>query len=386
MDLQEAKQMLDLAARLGWRGVGRVEPNPLVGCVIVRPGGGPARERIIGLGHHPRFGGPHAEAMALADCRQRGLDPAGATMYVTLEPCNAQGRNPPCSQAVAAARVARVVCAQEDPNPLKSGGAATLRAAGVEVEFTRVSSNATRLSEPFRKRLATGLPWVIAKWAQTIDGKVATRTGQSQWISGERSRRLVHLTRARVDAVLTGVGTAKADDPMLTARNVPLRRVARRVVLDPGGELPPGSKLLNSPDAGPVLVFSADGAPGTGALPAGVLRESSALLPGEPSRHGRFDLAIVLRTLRDAHAVSSVLCECGPGLQSELWRAGLIDELHVYLAPRLMGDDQAMAALRGFAFEHLADVPRMDLVLSKRVGEDVLLAYRRPLEHAPASE
>ena len=204
--MSEAREMLDLAARLAMRAAGDVEPNPMVGCVIVRPGEGDLASRIIGRGHHRFFGEEHAEAEALADCCRRGQSPRGATMYVTLEPCNHQGKQPPCTDAIIAAGIGRVVCARRDPNPAAAGGEGKLRAAGIDCEVNDSSVLATRLADPFAKRVTTGLPWVIAKWAQTIDGWIATRTGESKWISGAPSRNKVHRIRARVDAIITAIG------------------------------------------------------------------------------------------------------------------------------------------------------------------------------------
>ncbi|MGD9689416.1 MAG: bifunctional diaminohydroxyphosphoribosylaminopyrimidine deaminase/5-amino-6-(5-phosphoribosylamino)uracil reductase RibD [Phycisphaerales bacterium] len=361
--------MLDLAARLGFRGIGHVEPNPPVGCVIVRPGTSPAHERIIGMGHHRRAGGVHAEVDALADCRARGHDPAGATVYVTLEPCNAPGRQPACVDALLAARVARVVFARTDPHAPKSGGAARLRAAGVRAELSAASPAARALAQPFARRIATGLPWVIVKWAQTIDGRIATRTGESRWISSERSRRLVHLTRARVDAVLTGIGTAKADDPRLTARDVPLRRRALRALIDPAGELSHSSRLARDTGAPELVQFVSESGTHVPAAPgATAVRIADGLDKG---------IAAALRWLHDARGVSTVLCECGPGITSRLITLGLADELHVYIAPMLMGDLEARPAVRGFEPAPLARVPQWRQVYSRSIGDDRLIVYRR---------
>lgn len=371
----DAKAALNLAARVGLRGWGHVEPNPMVGCVIVRPSarpGDPLGPRIIGIGHHRRFGGPHAEAEALANARARGHDPAGASVYCTLEPCAQAGKQPACAGALIDARVARVVCAAADPTPGKGGGAAALRAAGIAVEFTDASPAASELAVPWLHRVRTGLPWVIAKWAQSIDGKIATRTGESQWISGPASRRWVHLTRARVDAVLTGIGTVRADDPRLTALGVPVRRVATRVVIDPGLELPPTARLLTEA-GGPVIRVAphAADAPVRGdpkGDPAAVIR-----VPGE----GRVvDLHAALAALA-ARGCATVLAECGPGLTSALLAQNLINELHVYIAPTLCGDDLARPAVRGMNSPALADWPRFRAVLARRCGADVQVVLRQ---------
>jgi diaminohydroxyphosphoribosylaminopyrimidine deaminase/5-amino-6-(5-phosphoribosylamino)uracil reductase len=383
--MTHAKRMLDLAARLALRAEGDVEPNPMVGCVICEPGG-----RVIGLGRHRRFGGPHAEVEALADCARRGERAAGATVYVTLEPCNGHGKQPPCADALIAARVAKVVAARHDPNPPKAGGAARLRAAGIEVEFSQASPLATGLAAPFAKRVATGLPWAIAKWAQTIDGKIATRTGESKWISGEASRRAVHRLRARVDAILVGIGTVKADDPMLTARGVArVRRIARRVVLDPGLELPPGSALARTARDAPVLVATTGASMRSNSTAAARLEAAGVevrAFDGQAGTAGSgsagcagaagVSIEAVLRHLA-AHGAASVLVEGGAGVLGRMLDGGLVDEARVFIAPMLMADPEAPSAVKGRAAERLADVARWRLCRAARRADDLELWYRR---------
>jgi diaminohydroxyphosphoribosylaminopyrimidine deaminase/5-amino-6-(5-phosphoribosylamino)uracil reductase len=370
--MHDDRRYLDLAARLGVRGQGDVEPNPMVGAVLVRD------RRVIGMGHHRRFGGPHAEADALEDCRRRGETPRGATMYVTLEPCNHAGKQPPCSRALVAAGVANVVIARADPNPLASGGAAALREAGINVRFTGASTPAIDLGAPFAKRVTTGLPWVIAKWAQTIDGKVATRTGASQWISCPASRRRVHRLRARVDAVLTGIGTVLADDPRLTPREVGrVRRVARRIIIDPRLELPPSSALVRTLGDAPVTVVYDAALAGKRGEAIGLLGTLGIELLPAPAPAGRFDLRAALHALAARHALSGVLVEAGPRLLGSLLEQDLVDEAHVYLAPKVLGDDGGMSAARGRSVPDLAGARALRLVGHHRVGVDALLVYRR---------
>lgn len=383
--------MLDLAARLAWRGAGKVEPNPLVGCVIVsgeskdltrgaRTGG----DRIIGMGHHRRFGGPHAEAEAIEDARRRGFGPllAGSTVYVTLEPCNAAGRNPACVGALLEAKPARVVFARRDSTAGKGGGAETLRAAGIIAELSGASAAATAAGEAWAKRAATELPWVIAKWAQTIDGRVATRTGESQWISGERSRRWVHVLRGRVDAILTGIGTVKADDPRLTARGVPARRTALRVVVDPSMELSAQSAMVRGAMAGEggkggeggrVIALTCVEARkrASHAAPAGVTELRMPLM------EGAIDLRLALARLRREFGVSTVMAEGGPGLLGRLLAMGLIDEAQVYVGPMVMGDAEAKPVAGSLVTPRLMDATRWRLVDVRRVDEDVRMVYRR---------
>ncbi len=379
MPNSEAKSMLDLAARLASRAAGYVEPSPLVGCVLVKDG------RIIGMGHHRVYGGPHAEVEALADCdlrRQRAgvgqeFDPRGCTAYVTLEPCNHFGKQPPCVDALISAGVARVVCAQADLNPIAAGGGERLKAAGIAYELTDVSPAAVRAGAPFTKRITTGLPWTIVKWAQTIDGRVATRTGESKWISSDASRRRVHRLRARVDAIVTAVGTLLADDPVLTARaGWRRRRVARRVVIDPGLEIPDSSMLLQTIDEAPVMIVCADEALHQQQRKVAMLTAMGVEIVSMGSE-GEVGVDGVLRRLVDQYQAANVLIEAGPGLLGRLFDADLVDEAHVYIAPMLLGDEQAKPAVRGRVAERLSDGKRFTLDRVKRIGEDVLCEYRR---------
>ncbi|MDZ7615653.1 MAG: bifunctional diaminohydroxyphosphoribosylaminopyrimidine deaminase/5-amino-6-(5-phosphoribosylamino)uracil reductase RibD, partial [Patescibacteria group bacterium] len=231
LDRWHMSRALELAAR----GQGFVEPNPMVGCVIARGA------ELIGEGWHRRYGGPHAEIEAL---HLAGPRAAGATMYVTLEPCCHHGKTPPCTEAILRAAPARVVIAQRDPFPAVAGkGIARLQAAGIQVDVGLAEAEARELNAPYLKLLGTGRPWVMAKWAMTLDGKLATRTAESQWISGPESREIVHQLRGRVDAVIVGRGTAEHDNPALTARP-PGARSATRIVLDSGASLSLDSQLV----------------------------------------------------------------------------------------------------------------------------------------------
>ncbi|MFG0273969.1 MAG: bifunctional diaminohydroxyphosphoribosylaminopyrimidine deaminase/5-amino-6-(5-phosphoribosylamino)uracil reductase RibD [Phycisphaerales bacterium] len=369
------RDLLALAARLGVRAFGCAEPNPLVGCVIASPEG-----RILGMGHHTRFGAAHAEVEALASCRRQGHDPRGATAYVTLEPCAHHGKTPPCADALIEAGVARVVCARRDPHEGAKGGAERLRAAGVEVVFSGACEAATRLTDPFIKRLETGLPWVVAKWAQTIDGRIATRHGESQWISGAGSRRWVHLLRGRMDIVLTGVGTALADDPRLTARDVPVRRVARRVVVDPLLQTPLHSALVRSVDIAPLTIACveehAHGASADALRAAGVELLTPPRAPA-PGASPRLDLAWLLRALVETHDATTVLVEAGARVVGSLIGADLVDEALVFIGPRLLADERALAPASGLVREAMADAGLWDLDTVRRSGDDAMLRWRR---------
>jgi len=399
----EARSWLRVAARLAWRGHGGAEPNPCVGAVIVSPEG-----KRIGEGLHRRCGGPHAEIEALRDAQRRGHDLQGATMYVTLEPCHGQGRTGPCTQAILDHGIRAVVVARRDPHPKGRGGLEALTAAGAS---TRVMEEplAAQVAAPFASRVGSGLPWVIAKWAQTIDGRVAMRGGDSQWISSPRSRAMVHRERGRVDAILTGIGTVLADDPLLTARGVRIRRVARRVVIDPRLRILFSSKLVRTIADAPLTVACAEDLLGDPAADA--LRARGVELVGLPPRSAddwvpqraawssegegstgahsarrSLDLRALLRHLADAHAAATLLVEAGPGLVGSLLGDGLVDMAWIFVAPLIMGDQSAPGAVDGMeplspasGIGALRHDPRrlLRLVDQRRRGPDVMLLYAR---------
>ncbi|MFP4223095.1 MAG: bifunctional diaminohydroxyphosphoribosylaminopyrimidine deaminase/5-amino-6-(5-phosphoribosylamino)uracil reductase RibD, partial [Phycisphaeraceae bacterium] len=368
-DLDYMLEAIDLARR----GEGWVEPNPMVGAVVVRGG------EVVGRGWHGRFGGPHAEVEALADARRHGHDPAGATMYVTLEPCSHQGKTPPCADALVRGGLARVVVAMRDPFEKVAGrGIARLREAGIRVEVGVAEEQAARLTEPFVKRVTTGLPWVVLKWAQTLDGRIATASGDSKWISSPASRQRVHELRSRVDAVMVGIGTAIADDPQLTARGVEVRRQARRVVVDPGLHLPRLAKLLAG-DGPPVIVAARQAVLSEAAELTGFLRDQGAELIGLPPRGGGqrgVSLRPLLEHLASEHEATRVLVEGGAGLAGALLREGLADQVLAFVAPKLLGDKRGVAAVRGRDVEKMSDAWPLELCEVERIGDDVLLNYR----------
>ena len=372
------EMMLRRAALAGLRGSGFVEPNPMVGCVV-----GTTDGRVLGTGHHRRYGGAHAEVEALAACHANGYDPRGATAWVTLEPCDHQGKTGPCTRALLEAGIVRVVAARRDPNPVAAGGAERLRAAGVACEFSGACAMATRLADPWEKRLRTGLPWVIAKWAQSIDGKIATRAGESKWISCATSRRMVHRLRGRMDAVVTGIGTVLADDPLLTARGVATRRVARRVVVDPSLRIPMWSALVRSAREVPLTVACGVGAVGDedgmkrrDGEKIRALRAAGVDVLEIPAASGRLALDDVLRWLVSEHDVTNVMVEAGPGLVGSLMSAGLVDEMLVFVGSMVLGDEAALGPARVEGDGSLGDARRWELAWVKRVGVDVVMRYR----------
>jgi len=341
------------ALALAEQGRGCVEPNPMVGAVVVRDG------RIVGEGWHQRFGEAHAEVNAIADaggpeaCR-------GATLYVTLEPCSHHGKTPPCADAVVAAGFARVVVAMVDPFPANQGrGIERLRAAGIEVEVGLLEAEARRLNAPFVKLVTESLPFLIAKWAMTLDGKIATRTGDSRWVSSPVSRRLVHEIRGQVDAVLVGISTALADDPLLTARP-PGPRTATRIVADSRARLSPASQLVATTGAAPEARCDT------------LARAGVEILRLPADGEGHTDLRALVDEL-GRRRMTNVLMEGGGELFASALGAGLVGKLLVFVAPKLVGGRDAPSPVAG------PGVARMDEAIATRdwsartIGDEILI-------------
>jgi diaminohydroxyphosphoribosylaminopyrimidine deaminase/5-amino-6-(5-phosphoribosylamino)uracil reductase len=351
------------ALELALRGQGAVEPNPLVGCVIAQG------QRIVGEGWHARFGGPHAEIEALLAA---GSDAAGATLYVTLEPCCHHGKTPPCTEALIRSAVRRVVVAHQDPFPQVAGlGMAELRQAGIEVDLGLLEQESRQLNAPYLKLIRSGRPWILAKWAMTLDGKLATRTGHSRWISGEASRRRVHQLRGRVDAILVGRRTAALDDPRLTARP-PGPRVATRIVVDSQARLAPGSQLVRTAREVPVLV-----AVGPAAAAADCRRLSDAGC--EVWTGAADDAARRLLLLLDElgrRRMTNVLVEGGGQLLGSLFDAGELDEVHVFIAPKLAGGRDAVAPVGGLGVEQMSQARWLRAPVVERLDDDVYVHGR----------
>jgi diaminohydroxyphosphoribosylaminopyrimidine deaminase/5-amino-6-(5-phosphoribosylamino)uracil reductase len=357
-DDRAMRRALELAAR----GLETTDPNPRVGCVIVQA------ERTVGEGWHERAGEPHAEVMAL---RAAGSEAEGATAFVTLEPCSHHGRTPPCVEALIAARIGRVVYAMQDPNPLVRGrGAERLRAAGIRVDAGLLRQQAAELNEGFSKRMEQSRPFVRLKLAMSLDGRTALANGASQWITGEAARADVQRWRARSSAVLTGIGTVLADDPRLTVRVASARpRPPLRVVLDSALRTPATARLLESP--GEVLIFStSDDAERRAALEARGARIERL----DPVEGPRPALEEVLARLAAAE-VNELLVEAGATLAGAIVRAGLADELLLYVAPVVLGP-QARALLALPELTDLAASPRFDIVETHRLDADLRLRLR----------
>ena len=361
-DLTHLRRTLRLAAR----GRGRTSPNPLVGAVVARG------ERVLGEGFHAAAGELHAERLALTSCEE---DPAGATLYVSLEPCAHHGRTPPCTDAIVEAGIARVVVGSDDPTAKAAGrGLGILRDEGIAVELAdgQVARDALLLNQPFRKHARTGRPLVLAKWAMTLDGKVATRSGDSRWISGDASRRRVHHWRAEVDAVAVGIGTALHDDPLLTARIEAVPRQPRRVVFDSEAQLPLDSAVVRSAAEAPVTVVCSRAAPRR-RLEALEATGVELIVVG-----GGNPLARVRAALDElgAREVQSVLLEGGPRLAGAFLEAGEIDEARVFVAPLLAGGRDARTPLEGQGVDLISRATRALATEVERVEDDVVLTAR----------
>ncbi len=340
------------AIRLAERGLYTTDPNPRVGCVLVKGG------RIVGEGWHEVAGGPHAEVAALRDA---GEAARGATAYVTLEPCCHHGRTPPCTAALREAGAARVVAAMEDPNPLMRGkGLAACKAAGMVVDSGLCRDRAEALNPGYSLRMREGRPLVRCKMAMTLDGRTATAGGESQWITGEAARRDVQRLRARSSAVMTGIGTVLDDDPAMNVR-IDTPRQPLRVITDSRLRTPPQARILAKP--GEALIYCAD-APDEKRL---ALEEQGAAVVCLSSR-GRVDLKSVLADLA-ARQVNELLLEAGATLAGAMVRAGLVDELVVYMAPRLLGSaGRGLLNLEGI--DRLAQAVELDIRDIRAVGDD----------------
>jgi diaminohydroxyphosphoribosylaminopyrimidine deaminase / 5-amino-6-(5-phosphoribosylamino)uracil reductase len=359
------QRWMQQALLLAEQGRGRVEPNPMVGCVIVKD------HRLLGAGYHQRYGGPHAEREALADAGAN--DTSSATAYVTLEPCCHHGKTPPCTDALIAAKIGRVIAATRDPHAVVDGGGlAQLRAAGIDVQVGLLADAAQQLNAPYFKRIATGTPWVIAKWAMSLDGRIATHTGHSQWISGESSRRWVHELRGRMDAIVVGSGTALADNPRLTARP-PGPRHALRVVMDSQLRLPLDSHLVNTAEEVPVLVVAA---PSADASLARALEQRGCRVWMSQFAERKARLQETLELLAKQFNATNVLVEGGGQLLGSFYDSGHLDQCEVFLCPKLLGGQASISPLGGIGARTVDDGPTVRLVGSQMREPDFHATYQ----------
>ena len=354
------------AIQLAGEARGMTSPNPLVGAVVVKNG------KVIGEGFHAAAGLPHAERVALGACSE---DPSGATLYVSLEPCAHHGRTPPCTDAIVEARIARVVVGSDDPSDNANGrGLGVLRDEGVAVDVVDgdVGAAARLINQPFRKHARTGRPLVVMKAAMTLDGKVATSTGDSRWISGEASRARAHRWRAELDAVAVGIGTALADDPLLTARVEAVPHQPCRVVFDSEARLPVESSLVKSIDEAPLIVVCTRAAART--------RTQALTSAGAEviTVSGENESARVRAALDDlgSRGVQSLLVEGGPHIAGAFLDAGEIDEMRVFVAPIVAGGRQARSPIEGAGFQLIGAARRAVAHDVEQIADDVLITAR----------
>ena len=355
---------MHLALRLAQRAMGRTSPNPMVGAILVKSG------RIIGQGYHRKAGSPHAEVEAL---RQAGRRARGSTLYVTLEPCNHAGRTSPCCDAILAAGVTRVVAATRDPNPITNGrGFARLRRAGIDVVTGVFQAAAGRLNAPFWSVMTTGLPWVVAKIGQSLDGKIATARGEARWITSSAARRVGHHWRGRVDAVLVGINTVLQDDPLLTARGVRQRAGHPiKVIVDSRLRTPATARCLSAQPPAPTIVAATR----TPEAARARLERRGAEVVTLPARRGRVPLARLFRWLA-RRGVQSILIEGGGEVLAGALAERLVHRVIVFIAPMLIGGRTAPTSVGGPGVARLAQAIRLDDVTHRRVGPDLCVEAR----------
>jgi diaminohydroxyphosphoribosylaminopyrimidine deaminase/5-amino-6-(5-phosphoribosylamino)uracil reductase len=351
------------ALRLAIRGLGRVSPNPMVGAVIVKGG------RVIARGYHKVFGGDHAEVDALQRAEE---DVAGATLYVTLEPCRHWGKTPPCTDAIIKAKISKVVVGMLDPFPEMQGKSiALLKKKGIATTVGVLEDDCRALNEVYLKYITSGLPYVTVKWAQTLDGKIATVKGDSKWISSPESLKLAHKLRVTHDAILVGVNTVVKDDPELTTRLVKGRNPVR-VILDSHLRIPPGAKVLNNQSAARTLVASTPAAPKEKLVALKKMGIEVLTIP--PDSAGRVDLKALLKTLAQRQ-ISSVLVEGGAETITSFLRLGLADKIIAIIAPRLMGAD--LSAVGDLNITEVSQAFKLTFTRVYRSGEDIVVEGRK---------
>lgn len=348
--IEEAMQH---ALSIAVNGRGHVEPNPCVGAVVVDDD-----LNLVSEGYHQTFGGPHAEVNAIQNASS---DVRGKTILVTLEPCSHHGKTPPCSDAIIAAGFSRVIIGTQDPAAHVDGtGIAKLKAAGIDVQVGVCEERAKRLIAPFIKLMTTGIPYVHAKWAMTLDGKIAAHTGHSQWISNEQSRALVHDLRGRMDAIIVGIGTAIADDPSLTARP-PGPRTATRIVIDRNSRLPLDSKLVRTAKEAPVLVATTDRMP---ADQQAVLQQAGVEVVKCD------DVSSLLKEL-GSRQMTNVFIEGGSQIMGAFFDQQLIDEYHIFIAPKIVGGKDSLPPISGAGLDSIPQNPNVEILETQSFGSDV---------------
>lgn len=356
------EHFMHMALELALQGRGYTSPNPMVGAVVVRNGA------VVGRGYHQVPGGPHAEVHAIDAA---GAEAQGATLYVTLEPCNHTGRTPPCTVKILGAGIQRVVIGMKDPNPhVTGGGAEFLKSRGIDVRLGVCEEEARKLNEAFVKYIRTGRPFVTAKCAATLDGRMATRTRDSKWITGETARAFVHELRHAADAILVGVGTIAADDPLLTARLSDRRpKDPIRVILDTHLRIAPAARVLNHTSAADTWVVAGRGV--SAESKDRVVRKGVRVIEAE-TRDGRVDMGPLMAQL-GAMGVTQILIEGGSRVFASAFQAGIVDKVRFFFAPLILGGDDGVPVCTGAGAEWIKDGIRLDRVATRRFGDDVMI-------------
>lgn len=367
MENDSKERFMRAAIELAKKGEGWTNPNPLVGAVIVK------ENQIIGQGYHHKYGDLHAERDALRDCRERGNDPSGAQIFVTLEPCCHTGKQPPCVEAIVQAGIKKVVVGSRDPNPLVSGkGTAFLREHGVEVEEDFLRSECDALNFIFFHYITSKTPYVALKYAMTADGKIATAAGKSKWISCQESRDFVHQLRSKYSCIMAGIGTVLADDPLLTCR-IPGGRNPTRIICDSSLRLPLDSQLVQSATEVPTIVACADSA-GIDKEKALAKKGVQVIRCGSPSCGNRVDLCLLMKKLGEL-GLDSVLVEGGGALNFSLLKAGLVQRVYSFVAPKIFGGAAAPSPVAGSGVLEVADAFSLSQSDARKIGSDVLIEY-----------
>ena len=350
------------AMELSKKGMGFVNPNPMVGAVIVK------ENRVIGQGWHEYFGGPHAEVNAIRNAEGKT---EGATIYVTLEPCSHYGKTPPCSLAIIQNKFARVVVGSVDPNPMVAGkGIEMIRQAGIEVESGILEKEVQTLNEVFFKFIRAQRPFVVMKTATSLDGKIATTTGDSKWISGVTSRKQVHKLRNKYSAVMVGINTALKDNPMLNVRDVEGKtKNPVRIVVDSLARIPLQSKLLNTPEFAETIIAVTDQ---TSESKINAIKEKGATVLVCPAMKDRVNLKFLMKEL-SARDIDSILLEGGGTLNFEALRQGIVDKVIAFVAPKILGGTEALTSVEGTGFASLPEAIQIENLTAESSGEDIML-------------
>lgn len=358
MDIKYMKRALELAKK----GVGYTNPNPLVGAVIVKEG------RIIGEGYHQMYGGPHAEINAFTNATE---DVAGATMYVTLEPCSHYGKTPPCANAIVEKKIKKVVIGLKDPNPLVSGkGIEILKNNGIEVVTGVLEEEGRKLNEIFLKYITTKLPFCILKTAMTLDGKIATYTGDSKWITNEKSREFVHQIRHRVSGIMVGIGTILADDPMLNSRlKNGIGSDPHRIIVDSHGRIPLEARILNMESNARTIIAVTEQAPEDKIK---LLKDKGAEIIVTPMKNGKVDLSSLMKELGE-RKIDSVLLEGGGSLNYSALEEGIVDKIYAFIAPKIIGGSEAKTPVEGKGKEFVKDAVILQSIEIQRFDNDIMI-------------